>query len=92
MDAGIQLRVVLCLQAAQPDDRGDFMESSQPPPRPEEEEAAEYIAALARELRTLAAKADLGFIAYLLGMVEDEASAAIRQSAGPRTGTSAPSA
>lgn len=55
-----------------------------PPLRPDGEEAAQYIAALAHELRTLAARADLGFVAYLLGMVEDEASATVRQSAEQR--------
>lgn len=36
---------------------------------------AHYIEDMAKELRTLAAKANLGFLAYLLGMVEDDASA-----------------
>ncbi len=36
-------------------------------------ETAQYIGGLARELRALAAKSDLGFLAYLLSMVEQEA-------------------
>jgi hypothetical protein len=42
-------------------------------------ETADYIALLARELRGLAAKADLAFLAYLLAMVEDDAHATIRR-------------
>jgi hypothetical protein len=38
-------------------------------------EAARYIGGMARELRTMATKSDLGFIAYLLSMVEQEADA-----------------
>ncbi len=51
------------------------MPSTTTPMKPDAEETARYIAALARELRTLAAKADLGFLAYLLAMVEDDAEA-----------------
>lgn len=36
-------------------------------------ETAQYIGGMARELRALAAKSDLGFLAYLLSMVEQEA-------------------
>ena len=36
-------------------------------------ETAEYIQGMARELETLAADADLGFLAYLLAMVAQEA-------------------
>jgi hypothetical protein len=36
-------------------------------------ETARYIASLARDLREMAKRADLGFLAYLLAMVEDEA-------------------
>ena len=36
-------------------------------------ETAEYIGGIARELRSLASQADLGFLAYLLSMVEQEA-------------------
>jgi hypothetical protein len=42
-------------------------------------DTARYIEHLAKELRTLAAQSDLGFIAYLLGMVEDEASTTARR-------------
>jgi hypothetical protein len=37
------------------------------------EETAKYISGMARELRELAVKSDLGFLAYLLSMVEQEA-------------------
>lgn len=42
-------------------------------------ETADYISVLARELRTLAANADLAFLAYLLAMVEDDAQATVRR-------------
>jgi hypothetical protein len=42
-------------------------------------ETAEYIEGLARDLRRLAAAADLGFLAYLLAMVEDDAAATVRR-------------
>ena len=63
------------------------MELAKPPLLPDGEEAAQYIAALARELRTMAAKADLGFVAYLLAMVEDEAAASVQKQAKQREGT-----
>ena len=62
------------------------MALTEPPKRPDGEEAAQYVAALAHELRMVAAKADLGFLAYLLGMVEDEAAASMRKQAGEREG------
>ena len=62
------------------------MELTKPPLLPDGEEAAQYIAALARELRLMAAKADLGFLAYLLAMVEDEAAASARKQAGQNEG------
>ncbi len=62
------------------------MELTKPPLRPDGEEAAQYIAALAHELRTVAARADLGFLAYLLAMVEDEAVAATKQQAAQGKG------
>ena len=34
---------------------------------------AQYIEGMAKELRIMAAKADMGFLAYLLSMVEQEA-------------------
>jgi hypothetical protein len=42
-------------------------------------ETAEYIEGLAKDLRRLAAAADLGFLAYLLAMVEDDAAATVRR-------------
>ena len=54
---------------------------SKPPLQPYGEETAQYISVLAHELRTMAAKADLGFLAYLLAMVEDEAAASVRKQA-----------
>ena len=48
-------------------------------PGPEVVEAARYIADMARELRALPGKADLGFLAYLLSMVEDDATATYRR-------------
>lgn len=42
------------------------------------DETAEYIGGLAKELRAMAAKADLGFLAYLLAMVEQEAEGAAK--------------
>lgn len=45
-------------------------------------ETAEYIARMAGELRQLATKSELGFLTYLLGMVEEEAS---RQGTRPPT-------
>ena len=62
------------------------MELTKPPLTPNGEEAAQYIAAMAHELRTVAAKADLGFLAYLLGMVEDEATTAVKKQGGQGQG------
>lgn len=45
---------------------------------------ADYISAIARELRTLAAKSNLGFLAYLLAMVEDDAQETPRRLADAR--------
>ena len=42
-------------------------------------ETAEYIEGLAKDLRRLAGAADLGFLAYLLAMVEDDAAATVRR-------------
>lgn len=42
-------------------------------------ETARYIGSMAKELRALAAKANLNFLAYLLAMVEDDAHALIRK-------------
>lgn len=57
------------------------MELSKPPLQPDGEETAQYISVMAREMRTMAAKADLGFVAYLLAMVEDEAASAASKTA-----------
>ncbi len=67
-------------------DGGTRMEFTKPPLQPDGEEAARYIAALAHELRTVAARANLGFVAYLLAMVEDEAAANARKRAGEGEG------
>ncbi len=48
-------------------------------------ETAAYIAALAKELRTLAAKANLGFLSFLLAMVADDAEASARELAQRRS-------
>ena len=55
------------------------MTVTDPPVQPSGEETAQYISMLSRELRMMAAKADLGFLAYLLGMVEDEATASAQK-------------
>ena len=57
------------------------MSSEKPGLRPDAVDTARYISGLAHEMRTLAAKADLGFLAYLLAMVEDDAEATIRRHA-----------
>lgn len=54
---------------------------SNPPLQPDGEDTAHYISLLAHELRTMADKANLGFLAYLLAMVEDEATASVRRQA-----------
>jgi hypothetical protein len=42
-------------------------------------DTSEYIGGITRELRGMALKADLGFLAYLLAMVADEAEAVTRR-------------
>ena len=54
------------------------MTETLPTPR-DARDTALYIQRLARELRTMAAESDLGFLAYLLAMVEDDAAATARQ-------------
>jgi hypothetical protein len=49
------------------------MTANQEAPGPDPGETARYIEQLARELRRLASEARLGFLAFLLRMVEDEA-------------------
>jgi hypothetical protein len=61
---------------------GARMELTKPPYGPDGEETAQYIAVLAHELRIMAARVDLGFLAYLLAMVEDEATASVKKPAG----------
>jgi hypothetical protein len=51
---------------------------SEPPPSGEAETAT-YIAGMAKELRTMAAKVNLGFLAYLLAMVEEDAAETARR-------------
>ena len=63
------------------------MDLTNSPMQPEGEDTDQYISMLARELRIMAAKADLGFLAYLLAMVEDEATATVRKQAERREGT-----
>jgi hypothetical protein len=53
-------------------------------PSPDARETAAYIEGLARDLRRLAGAADLGFLAYLLAMVEDDAAATVRRLASDR--------
>jgi len=43
-------------------------------------ETAEYIGGIARELRAIATRAELGFLAYLLSMVEHEAAETVTRS------------
>jgi hypothetical protein len=52
-------------------------------PKSTTSETAEYIGGIAKELRSLASQADLGFLAYLLSMVEQEATDT-RSRGGPR--------
>jgi hypothetical protein len=42
-------------------------------------DTSDYIGGIAKELRAMAAKANLGFVAYLLAMVADEAEATTRR-------------
>jgi hypothetical protein len=49
-----------------------------PADRREALETARYIQQMAKELRTMAGEADLGFLAYLLAMVEDDAATTAR--------------
>ena len=42
-------------------------------------DTAQYIETMAKEMKQLAARADLGFLDYLLAMVEDDASATVRR-------------
>ena len=53
---------------------------------PDPAETARYIGGLAREMRAMATKANLGFLAYLLAMVEDDAEATARRLAEQKSG------
>ncbi len=46
---------------------------------PDPRETARYVEQVAREMRKMTAAADIGFLAFLLGMVEDEAAATVRR-------------
>ncbi|MCB1485915.1 MAG: hypothetical protein KDJ88_00495 [Bauldia sp.] len=45
-------------------------------------DSARYIEAMARELRVIASRSGLGFLAFLLRMVEDDAGAEARRQDG----------
>jgi hypothetical protein len=49
------------------------------PTRRDARETARYIQQMAKELRNMASESNLGFLAYLLSMVEDDAAATARQ-------------
>jgi len=49
------------------------METTEPAPPRTARDTACYIERLAKELRAMAAESNLGFLAYLLSMVEEEA-------------------
>lgn len=53
------------------------------PGKSEAAESARYIGGMARELRAMAVKSDLGFLAYLLSMVEQEADTAANGKPSP---------
>ena len=53
--------------------------SGLPEPARDARATAQYIETLAKDLKRLAAAADLGFLAYLLAMVEDDAGATVRR-------------
>lgn len=55
------------------------MISASPPSGASAVDTTEYIGGIARELRGMALKADVGFLAYLLAMVTDEAEAISRR-------------
>jgi len=55
------------------------IQSSLTEPSRDARDTAEYIEGLARDLRRLAASVDLGYLAYFLAMVEEEAAATVRR-------------
>jgi hypothetical protein len=68
------------------DNRRAGMASIDPPTTVGAADTALYIAGLAKELRGLASKTDLGFLAYLLSMVESEAEETVRRLADDEQG------
>ena len=75
----MQSTVVINAELAYASTGGGLMILPEPDEKASPAETAAYIATLAKELRTLAAKADLGFLAFLLAMVADDADAAARE-------------
>ena len=59
--------------------RVESMTSIETEPTPTAADTAGYIGVMAKEMRVLAAKADLGFLAYLLAMVADDAEETARR-------------
>lgn len=53
--------------------------NTRPPSGASAAETSEYIGGIAKELRAMALKADLGFLAYLLAMAIEEADAIDRR-------------
>jgi hypothetical protein len=60
------------------DKSDEIMTDGAGPPR-DARDTAVYIQRMAKELRALAVEAELGFLAYLLAMVEDDAEATVHQ-------------
>lgn len=60
--------------------------TTQLPPGASATETAEYIGGIAKELRAMALKSDLGFLAYLLAMVVEETDAFDRRRKDKGTG------
>jgi hypothetical protein len=63
----------------------DMTTQSPHPDIPETRATAQYIATMARDLKGLAVGAGLPFTAYLLGMVEEDASTVYRQAEKSKT-------
>ena len=60
--------------------RGRMDDRSGAPELPRDaRETAQYIETMARDLKRMAVAADLGFLAYLLAMVEDDAGTTLRR-------------
>ncbi len=62
------------------------MASEKEEPKTTPADTADYIGGLAKELRAMAAKSNLGFLAYLLAMVEDDAEETARRLSERKTG------